>query len=68
MSGIRVTRENQITCRKACPDATLCITNLTWPSLRLNPGLCYKMSVTECLSHGMAHSSHLLLIGQTDLT
>jgi len=52
---MRVTTENKITWRKTYPVANSCIINLTWPSLGLNPGLCGKIPVTECLSHGMAH-------------
>lgn len=63
-----VTMENQITWRKTYPGANLCITTLTWPSLRLNPGLCCNIQLTKCPSPGMAHNlGHLMPKGQTDL-
>ena len=37
-----------------CLNATLVTTNLTWPGLVLNPGLCSERPMTNWLSHGMA--------------
>jgi len=39
---------------KNCLNATLVTTNLTWPGLVLNPGLCSESPVTNRLTHGMA--------------
>jgi len=46
-----LTRENQSTWRKACPNATLLITNPTWTELGLHLGLCSERLAANCPSH-----------------
>jgi hypothetical protein len=43
---------NRRTLRKACPSATLSITNPTWSKQDPNTGLCFERPMTNHLSHG----------------
>jgi hypothetical protein len=55
--GMILTRENQRTWRKTCPNVPLSIINPTWTNL----GLCSERPVANHLGHGMASQNQLVL-------
>jgi hypothetical protein len=58
---MKLTGENRSTRGKTCPSATFSTTNPTWTDKGSNPGLHGGRPAANCLSHGMAQLSVMLM-------